>query len=96
MSLEHSSGTWDQFLANEQRFGLKSDYDENIYTTRIDKSNPLYRMREAEAARIAREIEGSAITNPHMREERGMIHEDDDLDEESRLVKDCISLSFND
>lgn len=83
MSLE-SGGEWDQFKANEQRFGVTSDYDENIYTTRIDKSHPLHRMREAEAERIAREIEGDTSTNAHIREERGIRHDDDGIDEEER------------
>ena len=81
MSLE-SSGEWDQFKANEERFGLRSDYDENIYTTQIDKKNPLYAMREREAERIAREIEGDVTNNTHMREERGF--KDDGLDEEEK------------
>ena len=83
MSLE-SVGDWDQFKANEQRFGVKSDYDENLYTTPIDRSNPLYRMREAEAERITREIEGNTSNNAHMREERGVPQEDDGMDEEER------------
>jgi len=86
ISLEDSKsgGVWDQFQANEKLFGLKSDYDENIYTTRIDRSNPQYRQREAEAHRIAREIEGSSSTNAHQREERGIIDEDGELDEEEK------------
>lgn len=86
LSLEDSGsrGDWDQFQANEKLFGLKSDYDENLYTTRIDKSNPQYRQREAEAQRIAREIEGTSTNNPHLREERGHIGDDGDLDEEER------------
>lgn len=86
LSLEASSGPWDQFQANEQRFGLKSDYDENIYTTRIDRSRPDYRQREAEARRIAQEIEGSSTNNIHTMEERGMIDEDDGLNEEEKSV----------
>lgn len=86
LSLESSSGPWDQFQVNEQRFGLKSDYDENIYTTRIDRSRPDYRQREAEARRIAQEIEGSSTTNNHTREERGLTDEDDGLDEEEKSV----------
>ena len=86
LSLESSGGVWDQFEANEKRFGLKTDYDENLYTTRIDKSSPSYRMREAEASRIAREIEGDIATNSHMREERGTNQDDDGLDEEERFV----------
>lgn len=84
MSLEQSDGAWDQFHANEQKFGLSTDYDENIYTTRINKSNPRYRQQEAEAARIAHEIEGTSTENPHMKEERGQKAEDDEVDEEEK------------
>lgn len=84
MSLEPSGGTWDQFQANEQLFGVKTDYDEDIYTTRIDRSTPDYRQREAEAQRIAQEIEGSSANNSHIREERGLTNEDDGLDEETK------------
>lgn len=58
MSLEASGETgWDQFATNERMYGVSSTYDENIYTTAIDRNNPQYRRREAEAARIAREME---------------------------------------
>lgn len=86
LSLEKSAGTWDQFQANEEKFGLKSDYDESIYTTRIDRTDPLYRQREAEAQRIAQEIEGTTASNAHMREERGMPNEDDEYNEEEKYV----------
>ncbi|CAD6589729.1 MAG: hypothetical protein ASARMPRED_004182 [Alectoria sarmentosa] len=86
LSLEGSGsgGTWDQFKANEQLFGLKSDYDENIYTTRIDRSNPSYREREAAAIRLAQDIEERSTSNAHIREERGMVDEDGGLDEEEK------------
>lgn len=84
ISLEGPGGAWDQFQANEQRFGLKSDYDENIYTTIIDKSHPDYRRREAEALRIAQEIEGGQADNAHVREERGINNPEDALDEEQK------------
>lgn len=89
LSLEASapSGEWDQFKANEKLFGLKTDYDENIYTTTIDRSNPSYREREARAQRIAREIESSSTHSAHIREERGMVAEDGELDEEDKQVK---------
>jgi PAB1-binding protein PBP1 len=75
-SLEKSSatGTWDQFSANEQLFGLKTDYDENMYTTAIDKSHPQYRDRVAAAEKKAREIERSLATTSHVAEERIMDH----------------------
>ena len=86
------SGKWDQFEANQQLFGLKSDYDENIYTTRIDKQNPQYQQRLAAAEKIAQEIDAGSATNVHMREERNMSAEDDGLDEEEKWVlKDAFS-----
>ncbi|KAL8674929.1 MAG: hypothetical protein Q9168_000632 [Polycauliona sp. 1 TL-2023] len=84
MSLEGPGGSWDQFQANEKRFGLKSDYNENIYTTTIDRSHPDYRRREADALRIAQEIEGGQASNAHVREERGFSHPEDVMDEEDR------------
>lgn len=63
---------WDQFAANEQLFGLKTDYDENIYTTTIDRSHPQYQERMAAADRKAREIERSAPVTAHQAEERIM------------------------
>ena len=61
MALEDSNGaSWDQFKANEKLFGLKSDYDENIYTTALDRNTPQYRQNEARAQKIAREIEGNS------------------------------------
>lgn len=64
---------------------MKSDYDENIYTTTIDRTNPLYKQRLANAERIAREIESSSTTNAHIAEERGLILGDDSgMDEEDK------------
>ncbi|KAI9835570.1 MAG: hypothetical protein M1819_002021 [Sarea resinae] len=85
LSLESGGNTgWDQFEANERLYGVKSDYDENIYTTAIDRSNPLYKQRAAEAERIAREIEGQATANVHLAEERGLRGDDTGIDEEER------------
>ncbi|KAK5171388.1 poly(A)-binding protein binding protein [Saxophila tyrrhenica] len=86
MSLEASGETgWDQFAANERMYGVSSTYDENIYTTQINRDDPRYRQREAEAARIAREIEGSAPSNAHVAEERRRDAErGEGLDEEEK------------
>ncbi|KAL5043642.1 hypothetical protein BDW71DRAFT_115795 [Aspergillus fruticulosus] len=75
MSLESTSSAlkqWDQFETNARLFGATSSYDEDMYTTRIDRSDPMYKRKEAEAARIAREIENSDTDNAHVREERGL------------------------
>ncbi|KAF1810253.1 hypothetical protein P152DRAFT_451346 [Eremomyces bilateralis CBS 781.70] len=81
---DKSHGTWDQFEANERLYGAKSDYDENIYTTKIDRSHPLYKQRVAQADRIAREIESSGALTSHVAEERGLSQADDGADEESK------------
>lgn len=67
-----SGRAWDQFAANERQFGIKTTYDENIYTTVIDKSHPQYKERLAKADKAAREIESSATTTAHHAEERQM------------------------
>lgn len=89
MALESTSkngGTsWDQFAVNEQAFGTRTTYNEDDYTTAIDRNNPEYKRREREAERIAREIEGSAPANAHVAEERRQNTENDDgLDEEEK------------
>ncbi|PGH12339.1 hypothetical protein AJ80_06749 [Polytolypa hystricis UAMH7299] len=85
VSLESSgAATWDQFEVNERLFGATTSYDENLYTTRIDRNDPSYKRKEVEAARIAREIELSETDNPHLREERGLAHENDYAGEEEK------------
>lgn len=73
LSLESSSriNEWDQFATNERMFGVKSNYDENLYTTTINKNDPQYAQRAARAEKLAREIESSSALNSHVREERG-------------------------
>ncbi|KAK5661562.1 hypothetical protein OQA88_11470 [Cercophora sp. LCS_1] len=74
LSLESGSSArgWDQFEENKRLFGLVSDYDENIYTTTIDRSAPNYRDRIAAADRTAREIMQTAPATSHVAEERIM------------------------
>lgn len=82
-----SGGAWDQFAENERRFGLKTDYNEDIYTTKIDKSHPMYKQRLADAERKAREIERSITNNAHVAEERIQDHvggDDNGGDEEDK------------
>lgn len=71
-SSNKNNAPWDQFAENERRFGIKTDYDENIYTTAIDKSHPQYRERMAAAEKKAREISGSQAATAHVAEERIM------------------------
>ncbi|KAI9870199.1 MAG: hypothetical protein M1823_008817, partial [Watsoniomyces obsoletus] len=84
LSLESgATGDWDQFATNSRLFGTHSTYDETLYTTAIDRTSESYKIREAKATRLAREIEASQSTNAHMREERGHAAEVDGDDEEA-------------
>ncbi|TYK07254.1 polyadenylate-binding protein-interacting protein 3 isoform X1 [Cucumis melo var. makuwa] len=77
--------SWDQFEVNEKLFGVKSTFDEEIYTTKLERG-PQTRELEKEASRIAREIEGEDTEDLHLAEERGIdIHDKFDIDEETRF-----------
>ena len=72
---------WDQFEANERLYGVKGGFDESLYTTSLDKKNT--KISEAEAARIAAEIEKGG---------GGKVHRDiDDLGEEEADEEDKFS-----
>lgn len=75
-------GSWDQFAANEKLFGLKTDFDEEMYTTALNRSAPGYKDREKRAVKIANEIQKTSVTNVHMLEERGIAIDDSGMDEE--------------
>lgn len=80
---------WDQFEVNERLFGVKSDFDENIYTTTLDRSHPDFPRLEAEATKIAAQIEGQSTSglNAHVAEERGLnVVDDSGMDEEDKWV----------
>lgn len=70
ITLEDLGGHWDQFSVNREKFGVESTYDEHLYTTRIDTGAADYQQRLERADRLAREIEGLALTNAHVLEER--------------------------
>ncbi|KAI9265198.1 hypothetical protein BDA99DRAFT_508021 [Phascolomyces articulosus] len=80
------NGSWDQFAANEKLFGLKTDFDEEIYTTRLDRSAPDFKDRERLAIEKANEIQRSAANNVHVMEERGIAIDDSGMDEEDRYA----------
>ncbi|KAJ2884187.1 poly(A)-binding protein binding protein, partial [Coemansia aciculifera] len=88
--LDHATGSskgWDQFATNEQLFGLTTDFDEEIYTTRLDRTRADYKVREREAIRIAQEIQSTPFQNSHVAEERQELAADDGdggMDEEDR------------
>ncbi|KAK9690358.1 hypothetical protein RND81_09G122200 [Saponaria officinalis] len=79
-----SRRNWDQFKVNEALFGVHSTFNEELYTTKLEKG-PQMRKLEEEARRIAREIEGEETYDLHLAEERGAYpHANFDLDEETK------------
>lgn len=74
-----SSTKWDQFAANQQLFGTATSYNEDLYTTKLDKGASAISIQEAE--RLAAEIQGGATSNRHMADERGALM-DSGMDEE--------------
>ncbi|KAF8972204.1 hypothetical protein BDZ97DRAFT_1913428 [Flammula alnicola] len=83
-SAANSSTAWDQFSANEQLFGVKASFDEDLYTTKLDRSAPDFKERERKAQKIANEIIGAATSNPHIAEERGLSVDDSGVNEEDK------------
>ncbi|XP_074285185.1 polyadenylate-binding protein-interacting protein 3-like [Silene latifolia] len=76
--------SWDQFKVNESLFGVRSTFNEELYTTKLEKG-PRMRELEAEAKRIAREIEGEETQDLHLAEERGAyLPANIDIDEETK------------
>ncbi|EPZ34416.1 hypothetical protein O9G_000603 [Rozella allomycis CSF55] len=53
---ENKNESWDQFKVNEKLFGVKSNFNEEIYTTVLDKNDENFKKREKEAQKIANEI----------------------------------------
>jgi PAB1-binding protein PBP1 len=56
-----SNGAWDQFAVNEKLFGVKTNFDEDLYTTKLDRSAADYKERERKAQQIANEIMGVSL-----------------------------------
>lgn len=48
--------SWDQFAANKQLFNVETSFDEEVYTTKLDRSGADFKERERKAQRIAEEI----------------------------------------
>jgi len=75
---------WDQFAAFERMTGARTTYTEEQYTTQLNKNDPRMKALEAQAERIAREIEGQTSSNVHVAEERGHYIDDSGMDEEDK------------
>ena len=51
---------------NEKLSGIKSSFDEEVYTTKLDRSGPSFKERAREAQRIMNEIMGVSHVIPLM------------------------------
>jgi hypothetical protein len=80
---ENNDEVWDQFEANEKMFGVKTNFNEELYTTKLDRSAADFKERELKAQRLADEIQKSNTNNIHVAEERGQVGPDQ-MDEEER------------
>ena len=75
---------WDQFEINKKKYNVNTTYDENNYTTLLDKNNISNEQRN-KAEKIVKEImrESNKDTNIHILEDRGLLNEND-IDEEDK------------
>ncbi|KAG8680407.1 hypothetical protein FRC09_018271, partial [Ceratobasidium sp. 395] len=74
---------WDQFQANEKMFGVVTSFNEEAYTTTLDRSAPDFKEKERKAEIIAKEIMAGSTNNPHLAEERGAV-DDSGMNEEDK------------
>ena len=51
-----TGGSWDQFAVNEKLFGVKAGFDEDAYTTKLDRNAPDFKEKERKAQQLANEI----------------------------------------
>ncbi|KAF8083830.1 hypothetical protein N665_0750s0016 [Sinapis alba] len=87
---------WNQFEVNETLFGVTSTFDEELYTTKLERG-PRTRELEEKALRIAREIEGENTRDLHVAEERELqLSEKFDIDEETKYSSVCPVNGFDD
>ncbi|XP_010552427.1 PREDICTED: polyadenylate-binding protein-interacting protein 3-like [Tarenaya hassleriana] len=78
---------WDQFDVNEALFGAESTFDEEFYTTKLE--------------RIGREIEGESTRDihiaEHLNQERGLqLNDKFDVDEEAKYSSVCRVEGYDD
>ena len=88
---------WDQFELNKKVYNVVSTYDENLYTTKLDK-NKITEEEKIFADKMYNEIMNSNKDekNIHVLEDRGIIKQkDNDLDEEDKYSS-VIKINNND
>lgn len=66
---------WDQFAENEKKFGIKTDFNMDLYTTPLEPEKSKYTVAQAE--KLAREIQSASSPNLHLQDERNQLTLDD-------------------
>lgn len=75
---------WDQFETNARLFGTKTSYQEEMYTTKLNRAGSDFKKREKEAEKLASEIVNQTAGNAHLAEERNQVVEDWSKNEEEK------------
>jgi hypothetical protein len=57
---------WDQFQANETMFGVVTSFNEETYTTALDRNAPDFKEKERKAEIIAKEIMAVSLKFPSL------------------------------
>lgn len=89
-SLEATKASgWDQFETNEKLFGVKTSFDESLYTIQIDKSSKDYLLLEKKAEKLANDMlsrqQSSSLGSSSCRFRDVDDVNDDDEDEEDKF-----------
>lgn len=91
LSLEARHTQWDQFAVNKDKFGVTTSWDEDLYTTPLNRETEDYKKRQREAAKIAQEIEkGTSSSNFHVMEERGIENEVNEEDRYGAVIREPV------
>eukprot|EP01083_Nonionella_stella_P008916 25814_1 len=61
---------YDQFTENRERFGVVSTFDENIYTSHLNKDSEFYKQNQGNADRVAHQIMSQDSSNIHVKDDR--------------------------
>ena len=83
---DENDENWDQFELNKKMYNVVSTYDENLYTTKLDK-NKISEEDKKYADKMYKEIMSSSKNekNVHILEDRGIIKQkDDEFNEEDK------------
>lgn len=83
---KNNNQKWDQFEVNKRKYNVVSTYDENLYTTVLDK-NKISKELNDYADKIYNEIKNSSQNekNIHILEDRGIIPEEEqEINEEEK------------